>query len=269
VEKTRKFLEQSGAFDNDLRAIGKRLKATVALLEDADVAAKGRDALRGLLPKHGADIANAMMLIMVMGPRGKEDTHDDILARRLPDLKALAASLERGTVPRDREVRRVVASMYVQIGPLWLRLADLCRRLEALAHKQLRGVPFTKEEDHFLEEYGAHLGAVMLYGGNAWLTPRDDAPRVVDVFSNPNNGKVLEVGIARARALWVLYPWQGRDVLCRGAVMPYYEFTSPQRLTNAEWKAVLDSPNRPAPPAWLKPLLGDAGISQPEFQKSH
>ncbi|NQT88296.1 DUF3160 domain-containing protein, partial [bacterium] len=55
----------------------------------------------------------------------------------------------------------------------------------------------------------------------------------------------------------------------RGAVLPYYEFHSPQRLTNAEWKAMLDSPKRPAPPAWLAPLLGPDGLGKPQFPKRH
>ena len=108
---------------------------------------------------------------------------------------------------------------------MWRRLEDLCRRLEALAHKQLRGVRFSKEEQHFLIGFGEQLAGIMLYGGNSYLTPRDDAPRIVDVYYNPNDKRSLEVGIARARALYVLYPVLGGEILCRGSVMPYYEFT--------------------------------------------
>ena len=38
------------------------------------------------------------------------------------------------------------------------------------------------------------------------------------------DGKVLEVGVARPRALYVLYPIKGKEILCRGVVLPYYEF---------------------------------------------
>ena len=58
----------------------------------------------------------------------------------------------------------------------------------------------------------------MFYDGNSYVSPNDDAPRVVDVFSNPNTGKVLEAGVARPRALYVLYPLKGSESLSwRGA----------------------------------------------------
>ena len=62
----------------------------------------------------------------------------------------------------------------------------------------------------------------MLYGGNSYLTPRDDAPRVVDVYANPQESGYLHVGIARPRKMYVLYPWKGKTVLCEGAILPYY-----------------------------------------------
>ncbi|MHC4505664.1 MAG: DUF3160 domain-containing protein, partial [Planctomycetota bacterium] len=138
--------------------------------------------------------------------------------------------------------------------------------LEALTHKQLRGVEFSAEENRFLIGYGGELAGVMLYGGNSYLTPRDDAPRVVDVFYNPNQGGgYLEVGVGRSRALYVLYPYKGGEVLCRGAVMPYYEFRHPKRLTDAEWKTLLDSPKRPEVPRWLAPVVGSEGIGKPRL----
>lgn len=53
------------------------------------------------------------------------------------------------------------------------------------------------------------------------------------------------------------------EVLSKGAVMPYYEFTHEKRLTDGEWKALLDSPERPSPTTWVAPLLGkeDLGAS--------
>ena len=81
---------------------------------------------------------------------------------------------------------------------------SICAKLETLAHKQLRGVEFRKDERTFLRGYGANLAAVMFYDGDSSGFPKDDAPRVVDVHSQ--QGKVLEVGIGRPRALWVVYP---------------------------------------------------------------
>jgi hypothetical protein len=109
----------------------------------------------------------------------------------------------------------------------------------------------------------------MLYAGNAYLTPRDDAPRVVDVHYNPNVARHLHVGVARPRALYVLYPLDKGEVLCRGAVMPYYEFEHGERLTDADWKSLLDSDNRPETPSWTGPIIGTEGIGRARPEPDH
>jgi hypothetical protein len=144
----------------------------------------------------------------------------------------------------------------VVLGPRWRALRSCCARLECLAHKQLRGRPFVGDEKTFLAEYGRSLGWLMLYDGNSYVSPRDDAPRVVDVFAG--GGKLLEVGVARPRALYVLYPWQGKDVLCRGAVLPYHEFLHDSRLTDGAWRDLLKTPAAPAPPGWARTLTDGA-----------
>src|SRR5262245_29816086 len=137
----------------------------------------------------------------------------------------------------------------------WERLAKLCHKLEVLAHKQLRQVPFNEEENSFLKGYGKTLAGVMFYSGNSYVSPRDDAMRVVDVYSNSAAGGHLHVGIARPRIMWVLYPTKNGEVLCRGAIVPYAEFTHSNRLTDGEWKSLLDSSRRPEPPTWVKSVI--------------
>jgi hypothetical protein len=46
-------------------------------------------------------------------------------------------------------------------------------------------------------------------------------------------------------------------------VLPYYEFQHPRRLTDAEWKTLLDSRERPPLPEWIQPLAGRGGITIP------
>jgi hypothetical protein len=62
----------------------------------------------------------------------------------------------------------------------------------------------------------------------------------VDIATNRGRGLHREVGVARPRTLYLLYPHEGRDVLTQGAVLPYREFNSKERLTDAEWTALLD-----------------------------
>jgi hypothetical protein len=75
------------------------------------------------------------------------------------------------------------------------------------------------------------------------------------VYHDPKIDRQLAIAIGRPRALYVLYPWKGKLVLCRGAVMSYYEYPSDRRLTDAEWKDLLDSPGAPAQPEWIQPLV--------------
>ena len=265
VRRTEETLKRAGAFDTDARGAAAEIRAIVDLFRRKEVARKGpQEALRQMTPEELNLAQKGFELFMALGvtPGGRDPAQ--AFNEGLEKLKALAARLEKGQMPEDRELAGALREMSVDLEPRWRDLGRLCRRLEALAHKQLRKVPPSDEENHFLTGYGEALAGVMLYGGNAYLTPKDDAPRIADVYSNPSAGKYLEVGVARPRALYVLYPHKGGEVLCRGAVMPYYEFPHQQRLTDAEWKALLDSKQRPPIPAWIKPVVAAGGIGIPE-----
>jgi hypothetical protein len=137
----------------------------------------------------------------------------------------------------------------------WDVLKTVTRRLESLAHKQLRQQPWTPEEASFIRHYGEKLALVMGYFSNSYETPRDDAPRWTAVASDSNSGALLAVAIGRARLLHVLYPWRGGEVLCTGSVISYYEYAGKKLLTDEEWKTQLDSPDAPALSSWLTPYL--------------
>ena len=269
VERAERLLDRAGALAPDTAELAANIRETAALLRKTDAANKGTDALKGLSQDQMMKMETPLTLGMVLAGRGGGDDMVKRAARALPKLEALADRLARGERPTQPMVRRIIKEFETDLRALWRRLGAMCRRLEALAHKQLRGVALNDGDRGFIQRYGVALAGIMLYGGNAYLTPRDDAPRVVDVFANPNVGRVLEVGIARARALYVLYPWQGKELLCLGAVLPYYELTSAERLSDAEWKALLASPKRPGVPAWLRPIVGSEGIGVPELKDGH
>jgi len=269
VERTQQLLNRAGALKPDPKAIAAELRAAIYVLKKKDVAKKGRKAFEAL-SRDEAMLLNKMMMFMAC-LEVSADRKDEakFLAELTKKLEQLADRIEKSGLPDHPVLRKAVAEGHMDIEPLWRVLTAVCRRLEALAHKQLRGVALSRDEERFLRHYGEQIAGIMLYGGNAYLTPRDDAPRVVDVFANPNAAAYLEVGIGRARALYVLYPWQGREVLCRGAVLPYYEFTSPERLTDDQWQAMLDSARRPAIPKWVEPIVGGGGITTPKLRKGH
>ena len=150
--------------------------------------------------------------------------------------------------------------MLHELDPLqlwvWPSLIDLAEKLEMLARKQLRADAFTDEDDKFLVAYGDRLAELFGYRSHGGSWPSDNAMKVVDVFhcNARHNYQLLHVAIGRPRALYVLYPWQGGEYICRGAVLPYYEFLADEPLTDAEWRARLDSSQRPPLPGWLQPL---------------
>jgi uncharacterized protein DUF3160 len=162
----------------------------------------------------------------------------------------------------DPRIEWMVWQYDSEIEQLWWQLEAMSRHLESIARKQLAGTEIDTGDETFIRSYGTSLAEIMLYGDLSAEFPQDDAPRIADVYSNSEVGN-LHVGISRARALYVLYPWEGQAVLCRGAVMPYYEFIDGSRLTDDEWKDRLDSDARPDVPNWLRPIVGEESLSAP------
>ena len=134
-------------------------------------------------------------------------------------------------------------------------LEKTCLRLAVLAHKQARELPPTDDESQWLLAFGARLSD---FSDCHFTSPLDNAPKAVRVFTNPELGKALTVGIGRPRFLYVLHPWKGKEVLCRGAVLPYLERHEMEALTDKEWKEKLHDPKAPPiQPAWIAPLLAE------------
>jgi hypothetical protein len=215
-----------------------RLEESIAALETAEVRKRGMEAYRRL----AEDVRDQARKFAGTVKQGDPDKYD-----RPAQFITLLAELNRR---RDKLLRELEVD--VVLGPRWRTLREFCSYLERVAHKQLRGRGFSKDETEFLERYGERLGGLMFYDGNSYQSPRDDAPRVVDVFGS--GGKFLEVGIDRPRAMYVLYPWQEKEILCRGAILPYHEFVHGERLTDQAWRNLLKTPARPEAPAWTKIL---------------
>ena len=128
-------------------------------------------------------------------------------------------------------------------GAEWSSFALLCSRLEAMAHKQLRGIEWNDLDRKFFGEYGYRL-----------LNRCDDLPRAAAVARTAQSGKALIAASGLPRSIWVRYPWKGKSHLCEGAVMTFYSFTAPAPVTDAEWSATLRANPPPAAPDWLAPL---------------
>jgi hypothetical protein len=146
----------------------------------------------------------------------------------------------------------------------WARLAQVCLRLALVAQRQLDGKPHTNRDKAWLGNLGEVLAKTMLYEANSFLTPRDDAPRIARISSDPRDGSVFHAGIGRPRVMYVLYPSQGRKILCRGVVMPYHELSATKTITDSEWIQRFKASSRPAMPEWLSGLVPVNGVELDE-----
>lgn len=138
----------------------------------------------------------------------------------------------------------------------WGIFLDCLKKLEAMSARQLRQEPWTEEEAAYLT-FGVwnDYHAVSAWGDNGQKPdPKSLGPKIAPVGMNPNTNEVLQVGTGDMAEIYVLYPWKGASFLYRGPIMPYYEFVSPKRLNDEEWRALLKSSNPPRQPAWLEPL---------------
>jgi hypothetical protein len=134
----------------------------------------------------------------------------------------------------------------------WRLLEELCASAAETAERQLAGEKLNERDRAFVSSFGNRLCSAMLYVDH--YAARDDAPRVVDIYANLEEGGILHAAVGRPVAIYVNYPYQGRKVYCRGAVMPYYEFIKSERLDDSQWKEQLSQ--NPRQPQWVQAING-------------
>ncbi|CAG0930117.1 hypothetical protein PLCT1_01274 [Planctomycetaceae bacterium] len=273
LELTEELLLEAAAVTPDPLEVAGWLReyaALIARLKLAENVDKAIDELRG---EESETVERGLTALEHLAPMKYPGYGDKERGKKIVESVAkaeeIASQLEAGTFKDAGAIDAVFKESNADLRPMWKELKRTVRQIESLAHKQLRKVDFSEADEEFLREFGEQLAGVMLYGGNSWLGPRDDSPRAVNIFNNPNTGERLHVGIDRARAIYVLYPWDGKEILCRGAVMPYHEFTSKEPLTDVAFMGLLDSDKRPKVPEWSKKFVWDKGIGAAMFPKGH
>jgi hypothetical protein len=151
--------------------------------------------------------------------------------------------------------------------------AEISRLLERLARKELDAVPFTPEEELFLQKTIDRSGGgsgpprydgwypKLIYGSpDAWK------PTIADVHTDPFTGKALLEGVGDVNFLVVAIDNQGDRAAYVGPVYSYYETTGPvsARPTNEQWRARIEAANLPERPPFTqvfraKPVARDLG----------
>jgi hypothetical protein len=145
--------------------------------------------------------------------------------------------------------------------------ATIVRHLEAVARTELAGMPFSPDDELFIKQTihvqpqkGGGCGAPSaVYTG--WYPkllyealPADWEPTVADVHTDPNSHTVLEEGTGSATFAVVAIDNQRDRAVYVGPVSSYYEFTSPERLTDEGWERRIRTQPRPAwTAAWRGP----------------
>ncbi|MCB1227164.1 MAG: DUF3160 domain-containing protein [Verrucomicrobiales bacterium] len=177
---------------------------------------------------------------------------------RVRELQAFFANPESkmpdGLIHIAGELRR-------PLEPLWHSLSKVCLRLALGAEKQLKLQELEPGEARWLSRIGEHLAEFMLYRGNSYLTPEDDAPRIARIASDPLSGEVFHAAIGRPRVGFFLYPWKGEDVFCVGSVLPYHDIAFNTTLIDSEWIHALSGSDRVGIPPWMQPWVPVSDIS--------
>ncbi len=266
---TRKFLENVGAFDYDYGYIIQALEVLREFLVDVkdenDMQSFFTKLYKLSQEKKMSDelLSELLNIHKPKAPRGSEEHFRE----QIQWIDTLIKDMKNKKIDKYPDLMEVIKEEDIDLRDLWDRFERVSRRLEVIAHKQLRNVDLNTDETLFIRSYGKTIAKIMLNNGNSYLSPRDDSPRIVDVYANPQTGGYLHVGIARPRKLYVLYPWKGETVLCEGAITPYCEFVAAERLTDESWKEKLDSGNNPPVPKWLSPVITEGGVRKPNFKK--
>jgi hypothetical protein len=172
-------------------------------------------------------------------------------ARQL--LKQCADWIEKGEADEKHPAaKKMLNRLLVEEMPPFLALAKTCQRLALIATRQMLGEEPNTDDAQWLIYFGPELA--FLTGCTFYYSP-DNVPKCARIFTNEQIGKTLHAGIGRPRFLYVLYPWKGEDVLCRGAVIPYLESHKPGTITDDEWRESLGTPNPlMQAPKWIKAL---------------
>jgi hypothetical protein len=261
--RVRVMLERDGAFDRSPLAEAEKLRDDARFLERLGLH-KPSATIDGIRELNHEDRARYHLMDWDRAKRPEEFVGITFMSRnggltsdvQMQQYHAAWIAYLRATADRIENDEGLSEAKDQELRARWGILSQTARQLEGMSHKQLAGRAWSEEDRAFIRGYGETLGNVMGYFGNTWISPRDDAPRWAKVhrFSLAQGDESLAVGVGRARLLHVLYPWNGGEILCQGAVLPYYEYREKERLTDEEWRAKLDSPDAPPQPDWIEAI---------------
>lgn len=129
----------------------------------------------------------------------------------------------------------------------------LVEKLAEIVRKELASESMTEDECYLLADFGFTLKR--LHGMEGGV-PGNSSPSwmslVMDVYTDTNSEKCLEVATGGAMPIYVILEHGGKPHLLIGSVYSYYEFLQPisERLTDEKWRGQWDEGRVPELPAW-------------------
>lgn len=135
-------------------------------------------------------------------------------------------------------------------------LVNVLDKMITLSVKQLEGTAFNEQDKQFLSSIDETLQNTVL-GVSA---KGKETTLVADVHTDTNTNQVLEEGLGYVDMIVVAVPDSDGNLVCAaGPTLSYYEFKQPmdERLTDEDWKAMLDSADIPDRPNWIRSFFSE------------
>ncbi|HML74807.1 MAG TPA: DUF3160 domain-containing protein [Anaerohalosphaeraceae bacterium] len=129
-------------------------------------------------------------------------------------------------------------------------------RLIDISEKELNNLPLSSEDFAYIGNFSKTLESAITGVSSQGIS----TVMIADVHTDTNSQTVVEEGTGFIDLVVVACPLSNGSILLSvGPVFSYYEFKQPmaQRLTDAEWKLLLKSSNKPVRPAWYQQIMNN------------
>ena len=145
-------------------------------------------------------------------------------------------------------------------------------KLRDISIKELQDEEFTEEEISDLYFIGGEMEMLMVdfvessdeYEISGWYEIENATDRrmpvVVDLMRVVENsvglpeGEISHIGTGKPMEIFVIYPYQDKLYMGRGAIFSYYEFLNKERLTDEDWQKMVYDEGTDFP-SWYKDLV--------------
>jgi hypothetical protein len=135
-------------------------------------------------------------------------------------------------------------------------LENILGRLITISQDELEGKELSEDDYEFIRNFGEELDSVIV----EVEAKGKETTLVADVHTDVNSGQVLEEGLGYVDLALVAYKVpEGSIILGAGPTLSCYEFKQPMsdRLTDEQWKEMLEQGQQPSRPAWINSFYGE------------